>query len=90
VTSTRQSDPRATRTVGEAWDALLDGRSRAEFCRVVRLDQASLHDWAHGARPRYGTVCQIAYALGRPISEIASLLDAIVEQGRQLGAEAKP
>jgi transcriptional regulator with XRE-family HTH domain len=73
----------ATLTIGEHWEQLLGGLSRAEFCRLTQVNGESLSRWAKGIQPRHGTVCQVAMALGRDLAEIRQLLDAIVQAGRK-------
>lgn len=61
---------------------MLGGLSRAEFCRRTGVHETNLGNWAHGIRPRRGTICQIAVGLGRPVSEIQDILNRIVADGR--------
>jgi len=76
-----------TLTIGPAWEKLLGGLSREAFCRKTGCNSESMARWARGIRPRYGTICQIAFGMGRPVAEVAALLDAIVRQGQ---AEPEP
>jgi transcriptional regulator with XRE-family HTH domain len=70
-------------TTGPAWDSLLGGRSRREFCRRTRVERESLSRWARGeSEPREGSIAQIAAALGRDAGEIRALLVQIVAEGR--------